>query len=100
MKKIFLVAICVASVFAGTQSLEVRQSNKQTVLEIFVQQDGYINIDKQPSRCGTVYLLDGQNKLISSSMVNYGAINQPVKRGKHIIQIVPSISDCSINVVF
>ncbi|MGD9970786.1 MAG: hypothetical protein AB7S65_10050 [Sulfuricurvum sp.] len=100
MIKIALLSLVGVYGYAGIQSLEVAQSNKQKVFEVMVQQDGYINIDKQPARCGTVYLLDGQNKLISNSMANYGSINQAVKRGKYTIQIIPTNADCSINIVY
>jgi len=59
------------------------------VLKLYAHNNGYAQVDKTPSGCGTVYLLDSKGKKLGKIMKGYSSINKEVKRGKLSIMIVP-----------
>ena len=98
--KLFLSLLVVASSLValdGTGSYDIQMSTKQTVINLYSKKAGYINVKMVP-HCGTMELLDRNNKLVITGS-GYVGINKNIGIGTYHLVVIPNVNDCTINIL-
>lgn len=93
---LIISTIIVADTIDVKESNGVYTTNKMAVYNLYAKNDGYAQIDKTSSTCGTVHLLDSKGKNIGSLPKGYATMNKKVEKGKLKLMVTPD-EQCKIS---
>ena len=104
MKNIFIILLLIINSYAATYSTEETNGvynisvdeHEMVVIKLNAKNNGYAQINKTPSQCGTLHLLDSTGKNLGSLLSLYSSMNKKVKKGQLKLMVIPK-NECKVS---